>query len=531
LWITAEVNLPDQILDAQQSSRLVVFAGAGVSIDAPSNMPSFPRLIEILADEAGEMAPDWGAIPSDAFLGRIERDGFKVHERVARLLTPSGKQAPNRYHESILGLFRDPSSVRIVTTNHDPLLSVAADSAFGNAVESYYAPALPVGDDFAGLVYLHGGIARDPSRLVLTDGDFGRAYLTQAWATTFLRGMYSRFDVLFLGYSHGEPVLRYLASGLSSSTTRFAFDTFDGDDTAWRSIGVTRISYPRAGGPDEHAALRGAVSAWAERTRMGYLEHEARIRDAVSGLPPLDLAEADYIHQIIGDPATARFFGSYAVAPEWLSWVKGLPQFRALFGESDLLPGSFELGQWFAKSMMLAHSGIALSVLQELGGRMRPELWLACASRLWTADPRPDPVVFARWTSALIESAPAVQGDTYLGYLLNKCRWPEDRSTALLLFAHLTDPHPEFEQRLPFLGDDDPGVRISIAVRGDADQLRGAWSSYFKPRVSQLSEQLEPILAGQLVRAHEILRSVGEANDQWDPTSYLLPRIGGRRDE
>jgi hypothetical protein len=193
-------------------------------------------------------------------------------------------------------------------------------------------------------------------------------------------------------------------------------------------------------------------------------------------------------------------------------------------------PGSVELGQWFARGMMLEHSELALSVLQELGGRMRPELWFACAHRLWTADPRPEAESLAKWTSVLIESTPAVGGDTYLGYLLAKCRWPEDRSVALLLFAHLTDPHPEFEQRHAFLDEDEVGVRVSIAIRGDADELRAAWTNYFKPRIAELSEQLEPILAGQLVRSHEILKSAGEANDKWDPTSYLLPRIETRDD-
>lgn len=531
MWITAEVDLPNQLLAAQQDSRLVVFAGAGISVDSPSNMPSFPRLVAILADEAGEKAPDWGDVPSDGFLGRIERDGFMVHERVVHLVTPTAGQTPNQYHESILGLFGDPGSVRIVTTNHDPFLTIAAEVMFGDTVESYYAPALPVGDDFSGVVYLHGGVAREPSRLVLTDRDFGRAYLTQAWATTFLRTMYSRFDVLFIGYSHGEPVLRYLASGLSAAATRFAFDTDDKDDAAWRSIGVTRIAFPRSPAPDEYAVLRHAVAAWSERTRMGYLDHEARIRDAVATRPPLDVAEADYIHQVMSDPATVRFFAAHAVLPEWLGWTKELPQFRALFGVDEMQPGSFELGEWFARRMMLEHPELALSVLQELGGWMRPDLWFACAHRLWTADPRPESKVFANWASALIESTPAVDGNTYLGYLLDKCRWPEDRSTALLLFAHLTDPHPEFEQRLAFLGEDEPGVRVSIAIRGDADQLRAAWTNYFKPRISELSEQLEPILAGQLVRSHEILKSVEEADDKWDPTSYLLPRIEARDDE
>ena len=88
---------------------------------------------------------------------------------------------------------------------------------------------------------------------------------------------------------------------------------------------------------------------------MGYLDHEARIRDAVAGRPPLDVAESDYIRQILSDPATARFFASYAMSNEWLAWVKELPQFRALFGVSDIGPGSIELGQWFAEKMMLEH--------------------------------------------------------------------------------------------------------------------------------------------------------------------------------
>jgi hypothetical protein len=530
LWITADVDLPDELLDAQQTSRLVVFAGAGISVDAPSDMPSFPRLVTILASEAGEVAPDWGDVPSDAFLGRIESDGFRVHERVHSLLTPSPGQVPNEYHQAVLGLFRDPGSVRIVTTNHDPFLTDAAEAIYGDEIESYYAPALPVGDDFAGVVYLHGGVVREASRLVLTDGDFGRAYLTQAWATTFLRAMYSRFDVLFVGYSHGEPVLRYLASGLSAARNRFAFDPSDGDEVSWRSIGVTRIAYPRSAAPAEHTALQQAVSAWSERTRMGYLDHEARIRDAVSGLPPLDVAVADYIREMVSEPATARFFATHASLPEWLGWARGLPQFRALFGVEEMRPGSVELGEWFARAMILEHAEDALSVLQAFGGRMRPELWFACAHRLWTADPRPDAKVFAKWVSALIESTPAFDGDKYLGYLLETCRWPDDLSVALLLFAHLTDPPPEFEQRYAMLGDVGPGVRVSVAIRGDTDQLRTVWTNYFQPHVSEMSEQLEPILAGQLVRAHEILKAAGEANDQWDPTSYLLPRIEARED-
>jgi hypothetical protein len=501
-----------------------VFAGAGISIDPPSSMPSFPGMVTTLAQEAGETVPPWGSVSPDAFLGRLKRDGFLVHDRVATMLRPTAKQAPNSYHTELLRLFRRPESVRIVTTNHDPFLSLAAATVFGEGVESFYAPALPVGDHFAGIVYLHGGVERDPERLVLTDVDFGRAYLTQGWATTFLRGMYSRFDVLFIGYSHGEPVLRYLASGLSATTHRYAFDTSDADSGVWASIGVDKIPYPRNDPPNEHRALADAVSAWSEQTRMGYLEHEARIRVAVSGLPPLDAAAADYVRHMLNDAATAGFFADYAAAPEWLHWMKQVPQFAALFGRATISQSSQELARWFATKMILQHSETALSLLEELGGQMRPELWFACAYRLWTVNPMPDPVVFAKWTTALLESVPAVEGARYIGYLLGRCRWPNDRSLAILLFAYLTDPQPAFEQRLPILSEE-PGVRLSIAIRGDVDQLGDSWTTFFYPRISEVSEQLAPIVASQLVRAHEILKSAGEATDRWDPTSYLLPRI------
>src|SRR5207247_1672794 len=88
----------------------------------------------------------------------------------------------------------------------------------------FYAPALPLGDDFNGLVYLHGSAAEAPHHCILTDEDFGRAYLTQAWASRFLAAMFSRYVVLFVGYSHDDTVMNYLARGLPpvAQKARFA---------------------------------------------------------------------------------------------------------------------------------------------------------------------------------------------------------------------------------------------------------------------------------------------------------------------
>jgi hypothetical protein len=61
-----EVDFPKPLLDAQRSGNLVVFAGAGVSIPAPSNYPNFDRLAEEVAAGVLTREPDE---PVDRFLG------------------------------------------------------------------------------------------------------------------------------------------------------------------------------------------------------------------------------------------------------------------------------------------------------------------------------------------------------------------------------------------------------------------------------------------------------------------------------
>jgi NAD-dependent SIR2 family protein deacetylase len=168
MWITKDTELPEDLLEAQDSRKLVIFAGAGVSIDQPAGMPSFPALIRQLAEEHGEDLPEWAQSQPDLYMGELVEAGFPVHERVADILSLAEGATFNDYHSGLTRLFRDPADVRVVTTNHDPFFTLAAETLFPNRVESFYAPALPPGDEVAGIAYLHGGIARPPDRLVLT---------------------------------------------------------------------------------------------------------------------------------------------------------------------------------------------------------------------------------------------------------------------------------------------------------------------------------------------------------------------------
>src|ERR1700761_1750093 len=93
-----EVYFPPAILAAQREGKLVVFAGAGISIPPPSNLPSFGKLAEMLA--AGTTSPTQ---PLDQFLGRLPPE-LKIHERTRSILSGSDSE-PNALHRDLLRVF------------------------------------------------------------------------------------------------------------------------------------------------------------------------------------------------------------------------------------------------------------------------------------------------------------------------------------------------------------------------------------------------------------------------------------------
>ena len=272
------VDFPDSLIRAQSENRLVIFAGAGVSIPSPSNYPNFDRLAERVASGALSRGSNE---PTDRFLGRLVDKKIKVHERVREILSDPSS-SPNPLHLNLLRLFQAEKSVRLVTTNFDSHFTNAARTLFRDKeTEVYYAPALPLGDPFQGIVYLHGSVEKSPERLVLTDSDFGRAYLTEGWARRFLQQLFAKYTVLFAGYSHSDIVMEYLARGLPPQTDhpgRFALKIEGDADDVWTYRGIQPVSYPRGSEDDVHAPLGVAVSEWADESRRTPIEHEEKLK-------------------------------------------------------------------------------------------------------------------------------------------------------------------------------------------------------------------------------------------------------------
>ncbi len=412
MWITGDVELPDEILDAHERGELVFFVGAGASLSEPSNLPTFNELARRLAQLASHPFSESGGL--DFFIGQLESlpQGFDAHFHTHNLISDPTSRF-NLLHRAIADLAGVGGAFHVVTTNYDDHLASAVDSGTVTIPDIWHAPALPLGRDFTGLVHLHGSVRRPKEELILTDRDFGHAYITDAWAARFLLPMFDRYTVVFIGYSHDDVIMRYLALGLPSSakgmaSKRFAF-TDDPSNSKWGYLGIRPISYPVVG--HDHQALVAALTAWASRAKMGQTDHRARVQAIVGGGTALPLPDRDYLRDRI---QTTDGANDFAIATrqlpdesklEWLMWLEDLPKFRALFSPADIPDAAAHLGNWFAGTFVASASlnGAALQTLQRLGQSMTNSLYQT-VTRIANDLSKQDMSAGVRWQALLATS-------------------------------------------------------------------------------------------------------------------------------
>ncbi len=283
------IEYPNQIIDAIKGDTLVVFAGAGVSFMPPTSLPGFRELAAEIAEHTGKELGQSDLC--EEFLGGINAGDVPVNEKAARIIQERGKQY-NAEHESIYNLFLSPNEIRIVTTNYDKMFEKVAEEK-DTELNTYSAPALPLGSDFKGLVHLHGSID-NPKYMVVTDEDFGKAYLTEGYASRFLTALFDKYTILFIGYSYGDTVVRYLTRAISREKNKKMYVLRDenGENEKWSGLGIIPIYYNKG----EHDNLVKSLIKLGERSKRGLLEWKDIICEMADS-PPRDntaISEVDY---------------------------------------------------------------------------------------------------------------------------------------------------------------------------------------------------------------------------------------------
>lgn len=340
-FVTNGPDIPDALLQAHEEGRVVFFCGAGIS--RPAGLPDFGGLVQRLFQQAGEPAdkPESDLIGQSQFdraIGHYERriQGGRTTTRrgLPSILTADlTKRRALTTHFALLTLGRSrDGGLKLVTTNFDTLFEDAASRYRLPAPTVYHDP--PTRLRWDGVVHLHGRMPVQPSaddldQLVLSDGDFGQAYLTQGWAARFVAGLFRDYTLCFVGYSIDDPVLRYMtaAHALDGAQKMFAFASYETGKAesalqAWKDKHVSPILYDDAA---FHRSLHRTLHVWASVYRDGVGGKERLVARYAHRLPKESKPQNDFVGRMLwalSDQAAlpAKRFADYSPVPS-LDWL------------------------------------------------------------------------------------------------------------------------------------------------------------------------------------------------------------------
>jgi hypothetical protein len=313
--IADSITLPPDLERARAADDLVVFAGAGVSMGPPANLPGFQNL----ARQIGEPRVALGdRTDYDRYLGEAERLGINVQDRARSILSVEGRHTD--LHEDLLGIFGTPDRVRLITTNFDPHFSTAAVGVYPGAVIPHYVgPALPPGSRFAGIAHLHGALTNTQDRLVLTDADFAEAYMAEGWAARFLVRVFADRAVLFVGYSVSDPIIQYLLRALPR-TDRW-FGLWHDSEIPPAGYPIVAVPFSTAANGDKFGDLNDGVRQWHWFAMAPPSDHERKLQNIIATGPPASPIDADYVRARLQDDAGRLVFLTNAKTEAWFSWA------------------------------------------------------------------------------------------------------------------------------------------------------------------------------------------------------------------
>ena len=527
----AGIDFPIDLLNALRDGKLVVFAGAGVSMGEPARLPNFEDLAQMIAEGTGEALQNGETI--DRFLGRLQHGGVRVHERAAEILSPDGLE-PTELHRNLLRLYPDAGPVYVVTTNFDSLFEQAMEDAFGSRPEVFRAPALPLGRQFNGIVHLHGAVST-PSEMVITDENFGRAYMTEGWAARFLVELFSNFTILFVGYSYDDTIMRYLTRALPPRETdrRFALTQETGFNAQqWRLLEIEPITYPQSS-EGHHSTLNEGVCRLADLIRRGAVGWQREITQIAENPPSLDEETQDLIKYALADATRTQFFTKAATAPEWIDWFDEREYLNPLFLDDMLSERDEIFSRWLVERFAYTYANKLFLLIGKHNMYLHPRFWYELAYRIGRdRETSWDENILARWISLLLST---VQGNvnanspgpidtsTPLQWMGERCIQYEMVGSLLQIFDTMMSSRLRLRGGFLIPYGDENGedllFNVKLSLIGDYHALRPLWNEGLKPKRSQIAEPVLSRVIKHLEDRHITLCAWQNANCNWDPTS------------
>ena len=498
----------------------------------PASLPSFKKLAMAIAQGTGEELKEHE--PEDRFLGRLKHKGVEVHKIAVEELKKNcyGEiPKPTDLHRDLLKLYPESMAPRIVTTNFDTLFEQAGECLFVSQADVFTSPALPQGGHFAGIVHVHGMLSR-PQDMVLTDADFGRAYLTEGWARRFLVDVFRSYAVLFVGYRHNDTIMNYLSRALPIDETKSRFAlTHEPDESRWQYLGIEPITYGKSSDND-HGALYSGVNGLAKNTRRNILGWQREITEIAAEPPPLDEEKIDLIEDALRDAKKTRFFTDAARSFKWVDWLEKRDHLSGLFGNSDLNERDVLLVEWIAEKFAGAHSDELFLLISRHNLRLHPKFWLQLCRAISSQDECPLTIeTLSRWVSILVETVPAPhvmrlnKPDALqkLAEYCNRCHKDQLMESIVAIFDTLAASHLVITPGLYFPddkpNDPKPPINVNLAPVSDCYFIDDLWETLLKPNLQRSAEPLLPYVVRRLASQHQTLCAWQATTFDWNPLS------------
>lgn len=495
----ANVDFPKPLLDALRNNKLAVFAGAGVSMGEPACLPDFCSLTKAIAERSNKVRDENENL--EQFLGRLHDDGVEVYDIAKKILSPEGLK-PTPLHQELLRLYRKDLPVHLVTTNFDLLFEQAAEGAFDDNPSVFCAPALPLGRKFNGIVHVHGSIAT-ADEMILTDTDFGRAYLNEGWARRFLVELYNNFTILFVGYSHSDTVTNYLVRALPPQREGLQRYALVGESIAdhrrWKHLKIETIPYPQH--ENNHSELDKAISKLADYVRRGMVGWQREI-STIADKPPHELNEEDegIIAHALEDETKTEFFTKSASHPDWIEWLDKRGHLTPLFRTGQLQHSDRILSWWLVDRYMENHPKLMFLLISRHRTRLHPTFWEHIAWKIGSSNETlPNTAMLSQWVALLISTAPEdgeaedgsfVCTSDCLISIARRCIAHQMIEEVLLIFDVMIRSGLAITNSFSLFGhqtEETLQFNVELELVGKSDDLNELWTDGLKPNLSKIA--------------------------------------------
>ncbi len=196
------MNIPVGIKSAIENDRLIVFAGAGLSIRF--NLPSWPHLITDVIHETGNTNYNFiieglsnGLLPPLDALELIKNEHNLIRKYIKNhFAIKSGNLELHRAITELTG--------KIITTNYDDAFEKAAPQIVPTIHNSRFNVSEINKNDEDFIFKIHGSYT-DPDTCVLFKEDYRRVYDQDYASTEKFKSLFSDNTILFLGFGFNDP--------------------------------------------------------------------------------------------------------------------------------------------------------------------------------------------------------------------------------------------------------------------------------------------------------------------------------------